>query len=245
VLPDEDGTEFAALEAALTLELAPVGALQAVLAERIAAAAWRLARADRIEAELLVYRCGDDGDLALALVRDGNGTKSFETLLRYRGAAMAELMRALRMLEALQAKRAAPPVRAAEPAPVLAFEPKRGRAGAALRGQEERAGEVQPRAIPIEPEARARPGESAPGLLPTPELEQPPAGPARARPSKPEPPAVALAHLQRGPQPNEPRLGMAAGEAATGPGADDGRPGRSCRPGIAATRLAQLARSTP
>jgi hypothetical protein len=161
VPPDEDAAEFAALEAALTLELAPVGALQAVLAERIAAAAWRLARADRIEAELLVYRCGDDGDLALALVRDGNGTRSFETLLRYRGAAMAELMRALRMLEALQAKRAAPPVRVAEPAAVLAFGPKRGRAGAALRAQEERAGEVQPRAMPIEPEARARPGDPA------------------------------------------------------------------------------------
>jgi hypothetical protein len=50
-LPDEDGAEFAGLEAALVAELAPVGALQAVLARRVAVAAWRLARADRIEVE--------------------------------------------------------------------------------------------------------------------------------------------------------------------------------------------------
>ena len=46
VLPDEDGAEFAALETALVAELAPVGALQTVLARRVAVAAWRLARAD-------------------------------------------------------------------------------------------------------------------------------------------------------------------------------------------------------
>ena len=50
VLPDEDAGEFAALEAAMIAELAPVGALQAVLARRVAIAAWRLARADRLAA---------------------------------------------------------------------------------------------------------------------------------------------------------------------------------------------------
>jgi hypothetical protein len=50
VLPDEDAAEFTALEAALVEELAPVGALQAVLARRVAVAAWRLARADRLAA---------------------------------------------------------------------------------------------------------------------------------------------------------------------------------------------------
>ena len=43
VLPDEDGIEFQALEAALVEELAPVGALQLVLVRRVAMAAWRLA----------------------------------------------------------------------------------------------------------------------------------------------------------------------------------------------------------
>jgi hypothetical protein len=50
VLPDEDAAAFAALEAALLDELAPVGALQAVLARQVAVAAWRLARADRLAA---------------------------------------------------------------------------------------------------------------------------------------------------------------------------------------------------
>ena len=107
VLPDEDAAEFAGLEAALVEELAPVGALQAVLARRIAVAAWRLARADRIETELFDERRTASGGLGLALIRDGNGTRSFETLLRYRGAAMAEFWRALKTLKALQAEQPA------------------------------------------------------------------------------------------------------------------------------------------
>jgi hypothetical protein len=103
VLPEEDADEFAGLQAAMIEELAPVGMLQAVLARRVAVAAWRLARADRIEAELFQERHLPGGGLGLALIRDGNGTKSFETLLRYRGAAMAEFWRALRTLKALQA----------------------------------------------------------------------------------------------------------------------------------------------
>jgi hypothetical protein len=101
VLPLEDAAEFQALEAAMVEELGPVGALQAVLARRVAVAAWRLARAGRMERELFVYRCRDDGNLAIGLMRDGNGTRSVETLLRYRGAAQAELTRALRTLKAL------------------------------------------------------------------------------------------------------------------------------------------------
>src|SRR5262245_23749654 len=103
VLPDEDAAEFADLEAAMVAELQPVGALQIVLARRVAVAAWRLARADRIGAELFEDRRSAQGGLGLALIRDGNGARSFETLLRYRGAAMAEFWRALRTLKALQA----------------------------------------------------------------------------------------------------------------------------------------------
>jgi hypothetical protein len=107
VLPDEDATEFEALEAAMLEELAPAGALQTVLARRVAIAVWRLARADRLEAELFEERHWADGGVGLALIRDGNGTRSFETLLRYPGAAMAEFWRALRTLKALQAEQAA------------------------------------------------------------------------------------------------------------------------------------------
>jgi hypothetical protein len=106
VLPEEDAAEFADLEAALLEELAPVGALQTVLARRVAVAAWRLARADRIEVELFEERRLANSSLGLALIRDGNGTRSFETLLRYRGAAMAEFWRALKTLKALQAEQA-------------------------------------------------------------------------------------------------------------------------------------------
>ena len=106
VLPDEDAAEFEVLEAALVEELAPVGTLQTVLARRVAVAEWRLARADRIEIELFAERQSPNGDLGLALIRGGNGARSFETLLRYRGAAMAEFWRALRTLKALQAEQA-------------------------------------------------------------------------------------------------------------------------------------------
>jgi hypothetical protein len=75
-----------------------------MLARRVAIAAWRLARADRLEVELFQERGYSNASPGLALIRDGNGTRSFETLLRYRGAAMAEFWRALRTLKALQAE---------------------------------------------------------------------------------------------------------------------------------------------
>jgi hypothetical protein len=106
VLPDESAAEFHALQEALMAELAPVGALQLVLARRVAVAAWRLARADRMETELFAERRWENGGVGMALIRDGNGTRSFETLMRYRGAAMAEFMRSLRTLKALQAEQA-------------------------------------------------------------------------------------------------------------------------------------------
>jgi hypothetical protein len=64
-------------------------------------AAWRLERADRIEAELFAHEIRGDGDLGMALIRDGHGARAFQTLLRYRGVAQAELWRALRMLKVL------------------------------------------------------------------------------------------------------------------------------------------------
>jgi hypothetical protein len=126
LLGDEDAQEFAALQTALIDELAPDGALQRLLAERIARAAWRLERAERIEGELFDHLGG-----GLALVRAGNGARPFDTLLRYRGTAMAELWRALRLLKALQSQ-----------------------ARAGLR-------EAAPHDLPIEPEVRTIPGEIA------------------------------------------------------------------------------------
>ena len=105
VLPQEDAAEFAALETAIVAELAPEGVLQTLLARRVAVAAWRLERADRMEAEVLEFRSYEDANAGLALIRDGNATRSFDTLMRYRSAAMAEFWRALKTLKALQAER--------------------------------------------------------------------------------------------------------------------------------------------
>jgi hypothetical protein len=133
VVDGESAEAFAAFEAALVADLAPEGALQALLAGRIARAAWRLERAERIEAELFareMHGVFGDGDLGLALIRDGNGARAFDVLLRYRGAAQAELFRTLRTLKALQAEaaREAPPRRAraqgeAVPGPALGAQP--------------------------------------------------------------------------------------------------------------------------
>jgi hypothetical protein len=109
VIEGESPEAFVAFEAALIADLAPAGALQTLLAGRIARAAWRLERAERIEAELFERQMDGpfgDADLGLALIRDGNGARAFETLLRYRGAAQAEFSRALGTLKALQAEAA-------------------------------------------------------------------------------------------------------------------------------------------
>jgi hypothetical protein len=158
VLPGERASAFAAFEAALLEELAPQGALQSVLAQRVVAASWRLARSEQLEAELFA-RMMEGGSMGLALIRDSNGARSFDTLLRYRGGTLAELWRALRTLKALQAERAAlaasAPVRSAvaaeapEPARLAAIAPAPVAAPACM-------------AQPDEPERRTNPCEQGP-----------------------------------------------------------------------------------
>jgi hypothetical protein len=157
VLPQEDAIEFAGLEAALLEELAPLGAMQTLLARRVVVAAWRLARADRLETELFGEEGYGNASPGLALIRDGNGTRSFETLLRYRGAAMAEFWRALRTLKALQAEAEvslercarAEPAHLAPPAPIEACpQPRR----VEPQGPTACRGETVAYAMPKEPE---------------------------------------------------------------------------------------------
>jgi hypothetical protein len=123
----------------------------------------------------------------MALIRDGNGTRSFETLMRYRNAAIAEFMRALRTLKALQAEAAdlhahaagADLAREALVTPAAAPSPMRARP---TRPAARRA-----------PAARQLPNEPEPLMaypLPAPPL----AGPARHEPSP-------------SPAPNEPETG--------------------------------------
>ena len=111
LLADESARDFAALAGALRAELAPVGVLQAELAARVAAAAWRARRADRLEAALLMCHLDLSADpagerqaaLGLGLIRDGNGPRALETLVRYRGSVLTELFRTLAALKLLQA----------------------------------------------------------------------------------------------------------------------------------------------
>jgi hypothetical protein len=209
VLPDESATEFAVHEAAILEELAPVGALQTVLARRVAVAAWRLARADRLEVQVFERRAYDGAKPGVALIRDGNGARSFETLLRYRGAAMAEFARALRTLKALQAEQAKPVAHA--PGAALALAAPAGRPAARRTLAE--------RARPNETaRAEARPIEY---VLPEPPM------PGRALhepavpwlPSEPEPRAasapVPACRANSGPLPSIGQTPAAQGAAAT------------------------------
>jgi hypothetical protein len=200
VVEGECPKTFAAFEAALVDDLAPEGALQSLLAGRIVRAAWRLERAERIEAELFAREMQglfDDGDLGLALISDGNGARAFDVLLRYRGAAQAELFRALRMLKALQAE-AAPGRRARA---TLEAAPEQALLGA----------------LPNQPKARANAGGScgelgsrAPGPVgergpnPFPTLAPEAAAPGPVRPASIEP---ALAAMPRAAAPSAPRQG--------------------------------------
>ena len=136
-LGDEDLAAFDALEAALTAELAPQGALEAVLVRRIVAATWRLERAERLEAEVFAQNISGTTSFGLAMIRDCNGARAFDTLLRYRGTTLAELWRSLRTLKALQAEARAIGVHDRDPA------------------------EHAPRRQPNEPEARTKPRSPA------------------------------------------------------------------------------------
>jgi hypothetical protein len=181
-LVDEQWDDFVKLEAALTLELAPEGPLQSLLVRRVARAAWRLMRADRLETEVFAERHFPGGGPGLALIRDGNGTRSIETLLRYRGAAMAEFQRSLRMLKALQAEAAVAAPKAKSADRPVAHHKK-----------------------PNEPEPRKNPGKCEPAT-PAHEPGHAPAAPTLVRMNEAVPPApTPPAHPERGPLADEPK----------------------------------------
>ena len=183
VLPEEDAAEFAGLEAALVEELAPVGTLQTVLARRVAVAAWRLARADRIETELFEERGYGNASSGLALIRDGNGARSFETLLRYRGAAMAEFWRALKTLKALQAEQRAMAQQRAVPAAAPRLRPVPRQALA----ERTRPNEPERPSAPAPERLECAPDRPAPGVLHEPAAACLPNEPRpQARPDEPE-----------------------------------------------------------
>jgi hypothetical protein len=103
----ERQSEFEAFAAALLEELRPETPLQELLTGRLVAAAWRLRRADLIETRLLDGVRGEErsgAEAALTLIRDCNGPRALDTLLRYRGALAAEFWRCLAALRTLAAE---------------------------------------------------------------------------------------------------------------------------------------------
>ena len=100
LLPGESAAEYQRLEAALLEELAPEGALQAVLARASSPPLGGSSASSEIETEVFAWnQLGGSGhSLGLALIRDCNNARAFDTLLRYRGGTLAEFWRALKTL---------------------------------------------------------------------------------------------------------------------------------------------------
>lgn len=89
VLPGEDQNAFETLRAALFEEHAPQTPTEAEMVEELAACAWRLARARRIETEQM----------------DKLGTPEFDRILRYIASIERAWSRAVRDLTTLQKER--------------------------------------------------------------------------------------------------------------------------------------------
>ena len=113
LLPDEDADYLAAVRQQLHAQLAPVGALETLLADDMVAAAWRLRRLHRVEAEVFAVeraRLKSDG------MESGVGVASdvLAKLSRYETPLKRAFYRALHELQRLQAARAgqavSPPV---------------------------------------------------------------------------------------------------------------------------------------
>jgi hypothetical protein len=185
LLADENAAAFAAFEKALLADLAPEGALQTLLARQIVAAAWRLARADRLEAEVITFRMSVDGNPALAVIRDGNGARALPTLLRYRGGAHAEFLRTLRTLQAIQADARAESRNGAAPSPA----PLRRRARPRPKDfVPARSMGPKPAAAPHPAPARRHPAAPAPAATPEEHRANPPARLPAAQPVRPDAP---------------------------------------------------------
>jgi hypothetical protein len=131
------------------------------------------------------------------MIRDGNGTRSSETLLRYRGAAMAEFWRALRTLKALQAEQARAP------------EISAGTQSAAERTAPALPARIAPRPMPDRLASRRNPNEPRPQAQPD-EPERAAARHLAYLPSEPGASGRTL-HEPAAPWlPNEPETGRAA-----------------------------------
>jgi hypothetical protein len=140
VLESEDAGAYVALGAALELDLAPLGAMERALVERIASALWRLRRAERLETLHFERALADADDPGADPLASLDGPR-LATLLRYQAHLRSELYRAHAALRRAQRERRAA---AARELPERT-QPPRGRDLDAFG-----------RPLPPEPRARAR-----------------------------------------------------------------------------------------
>ena len=109
LLPDEDADYLAAVRQQLHAQLAPVGALETLLADDMVAAAWRLRRLHRVEAEVFAVeraRLKSDGMESGVGAAFGVASDVLAKLSRYETALKRAFYRALHELQRLQAARA-------------------------------------------------------------------------------------------------------------------------------------------
>ena len=117
LLPDDDADTFDAFAEALIAELAPVGAVQRMLADRVVGQAWRLRRAAMLDAALLAYE-RDGADLFASVKGDERAlgfafrrcvaSGSPVILSRYESAIERGMFAALAALRTLQETNATP-----------------------------------------------------------------------------------------------------------------------------------------
>jgi hypothetical protein len=109
LLADESLAEFAKFERGIRKAMSPVGGLEAALAVRFIAAAWRLRRFERIETLMLEtgrknWR-GDDAGVGNGFVGTCVNGDSFTKLSRYEAGIERAMFRALHELQRVQAER--------------------------------------------------------------------------------------------------------------------------------------------
>jgi hypothetical protein len=108
VAPWEDEAEFAEFAADLRADLAPDGAVEEALAQRVVLCAWRLERICRIEADLLA---GEGAAIAAAvgtgIAPVGAWPEEMAALARYEGTLDRALERSMKMLRERQKLRRA------------------------------------------------------------------------------------------------------------------------------------------
>ncbi len=114
VIFGEDADAFEALRDGFVARFAPADDVEAFLVERIAACAWRLRRAVRVESEIFEdyeslknrAHVSQPKSAAHAMMLDAGGLGAFGQLARHEAAIERGMLRALHELERLQAARA-------------------------------------------------------------------------------------------------------------------------------------------